>query len=107
MQSWSRAREVEKPKIRQQSVASLPEHQQDAAMGRTEQASEQFPSVAVEGCSLHVCQIDGEWEVWLNNEDHDFTGLCVSTGETRDEAVAAAVKILEAAVEQLQQPVLG
>jgi hypothetical protein len=89
---------------KQQSVASLPEGQQDAAMHENERASESHPSVPVGGCSLHVCQYDGEWQVWLNTCDADFTGLCVSVGRTRDIAIAEAVATLEAAVDVLQQP---
>lgn len=94
-------------KITQQSVASLPESQQDAAMSAVDRATVDYPSVRVEGCSIHVCEMGGpggDWEVWLNNEDHDFTGLCLSVGKTRDKAVADAVTALQAAVERLQGP---
>jgi len=90
--------------MKQQSVASLPEHQQDAAMHDVDVATERYPSIRVDDCSLHVFETRGEWEVWLNNEDHDFTGLCLSIGATRDDAVTAAVRILEAATEKLQGP---
>jgi hypothetical protein len=86
------------------SVSQLPEHEQDAAMHATEVASENYSSVRVAGQSLHVCHMDGEWQVWLNTEDADFTGLCVSVGQTRDDAVAGAVHALEAAVAELQKP---
>lgn len=94
-------------KIKQMSVSSLPEHQQDAAMHDVDVAIALYPSVQVDDCSLHIFEMRGEWEVWLNNEDHDFTGLCVSIGTTRDEAIATAVRILEAAVEELQKPVIA
>lgn len=90
---------------RQFRVSELPAHQQDAAMDAVDVASERFPSVAVRDCSLHVCELDGHWQVWLNTEaPATFDGLCVSVGATRDEAVAEAVKTLEAAVEHLQAP---
>lgn len=112
MNNWGRQREVEKVKDpmppprsqKQLSVAQLPEHQQDAAMDSVDLATERYPQVMVEGCGLHVCQIDGGWQVWLNTDDATFTGLCISAADTRDKAVAEAVATLEAAVEALQQP---
>lgn len=91
---WPKSREVEK--IKQVSVASLPEDQQEAAMHDTEVASERYPSVPVDGCSLHVFETRGEWEVWLNNEDHDFTGLCVCVGPSRAHAITEARRMLNA-----------
>lgn len=105
MQRWGQGREVERVKpAAQVSIAQPPEHQQDAAMHRTEIASQRHPSELVEGHLVHVCEIGGEWEVWLNCEDADFTGVCIGVGDTRDEAVAQAVKVLEAAAAHLQQP---
>lgn len=86
------------------SVSDLPDAKQEAVMHQTEVASEQYPSVLIEGVRVHVCEMDGDWEVWLNCEDMDFTGLCVSVGTTRDDALAQAVKSLEAVVEHLQSP---
>lgn len=103
MNSWSRSREVEKPK-QQCSVASLPEHEQDAAMERVDRAREGFPTRELDGASLHVCMMGEEWQVWLNCEQSEFTGLCVSIGLTRQAAVTDAVRILEAAVDALQEP---
>jgi hypothetical protein len=60
--------------------------------------------IADDAGSLHIFETDGEWQVWLNNEDHDFTGLCVSVGRSRQQAVTDAVRIFEAAVEELQKP---
>jgi hypothetical protein len=94
-------------KAKQVSVASLPEDQQDAAMDAVHRAIEAYPAVLVEGHLLHVCELHGEWEVWVNTEDAEFTGLCVSAAPTRDEAVSHAVKVLEAVVAQLQQPAVG
>jgi len=57
--------------------------------------------------SVHVRYEDG-WQVWITLDGHDpiedAFGFIVGTGDTRDEAVAAAVKDLEAAIEELQQP---
>lgn len=48
------------------------------------------------------------WEVWLTLDGHDalidWPGFVVGRGATRDAAVAAAVKDLEVAVEELQAP---
>lgn len=103
MNSWSRSREVEKPKS-QCSVASLPEYEQDAVMERVERACEGFPTRELDGASLHVCMMGEQWQVWLNCEDSEFTGLCVSIGGTRQAAIADAVRILESAVDALQEP---
>lgn len=74
-------------------------------MSATARASEDYPSVALStGQLLHVCQMGGEWEVWINCEDADFTGLCVAVGATRDDAVRDAVAVFEAAEAELQQP---
>lgn len=106
MNTYNRSREVEKPKPpKQMSVASLPAHKQDAAMDDCDRASEQYPSVLVadDVFGLHVFETGGEWQVWLNCEYHDFTGLCVSVGRNRDQAVAAAVAVLEATLIELQK----
>lgn len=69
-----------------------------------DEAEEQYPPVLVDGHLLHIFKRDDEWDIWLNTEDLCFTGLCIGTGKTRDEAVAQAVRALEAAVEELQKP---
>lgn len=107
MQSWGGQREVEKPTIRQQSVASLPDHQQDAARHATEIASEQYPSVSVADCSLHVCRMGDEWELWLNNQHEDFTGLCAAAAPTREEVIAEAIRVFEAALAELRKPLVA
>lgn len=104
MQSWGQQREVERVKRRQVSVASLPDDQQDAAMGAAHLASEQYPSVLVKGHLLHVCENAGEWEVWINCEDADFTGVCIGAAWTRQAAVQQAVTVLEAVLVELQKP---
>ena len=88
----------------QQSINELPEHQQDAALRGTRAASRKYPSVLIENHLVHVLKSGGDWEVWVNCEDADFTGLCVGVGSTRDLAVGQAVKALEAVVEFLQSP---
>lgn len=89
----------------QQSVASLPEGQQEQAMDENDRATRDYPSIELDaGASLHVCEHGGEWCVWLNVEDSTFTGLCLSVRPTRDAAVAEAVTVLEQAVEALQRP---
>src|ERR1041385_4304153 len=62
--------------------------------------------IPLDGRVLHVAERDGFFEVWLNTEVSDFDGIHVGEGETRDAAVADAVKTLEAAVAALQQPYL-
>lgn len=109
MQSWGSDREVEKVKAKkahkvQSSVASLPESQQDQAMEETERASQITPSIEVAGHLLHVAKMNAGWEVWVNCEDMDFTGLCVGVGDTAKEAVQEAVTTLEAIVDRLQGP---
>lgn len=89
----------------QQSVASLPEDQQEQAMDECDRATRDYPPIDLpSGASLHVFdEGDGEWCVWLNVEDSTFTGLCLSVQPTRDGAVAEAVMVLEQAVEALQR----
>lgn len=106
MQPWGGQREVEKPKIRQQSVGSLPADQQDAALDDTELASARYPSVPVDDCSLHIFQMRGEWEVWLNNADENFTGLCAAVAPTREEVIVEATRIFEAALAALRKPLV-
>jgi len=97
----------ERKRLPQQvSIDQLPEHQQDAAMHETEVASRDHPSVLLDGgaARVHVFQMSGEWQVWINTSDADFTGLCLAAAATRDEAVAAAVATLEEAHDFLQGP---
>lgn len=102
MNSWSRSREVEKPKG-QQSVGCQ-NNQQDAAMDRADRATVKYPTCELEGASLHIAKVGSDWEVWLNCEDSTFTGLCVSAGKSRQDAVTDAVRILEEALDVLQGP---
>lgn len=69
-----------------------------------QQACENFPAVLVEGHLVHVYEQGGQWAVWLNCEDCEFTGLCIGIGPTRDAAVQQAVTALEAVTEFLQGP---
>jgi hypothetical protein len=62
--------------------------------------------LALDGRVLHISKRGGFYEVWLNTEAADFDGLHIGEGETRDAAVADAVKTLESAVAALQQPYL-
>jgi hypothetical protein len=90
----------------QQSIASLPESQQSGAMKDTERAVLRFPAVTLPtGERLHVFEMHTDcWEVWLNCEDADFTGICVAVEKTRQAAIARAVAVFEAAVDELQKP---
>lgn len=72
---------------------------------RSEQdtASEAYPSVALStGERLHVFRMSDGWQVWLNTEVADFDGVCVASGDIRDDAVSQAVAVFEAAAEMLQ-----
>jgi len=62
--------------------------------------------VSLDGRILHLAKRDGFFEVWLNTEVSDFDGIHIGEGETRDAAVADAVKTLEGAVAALQRPYL-
>lgn len=106
MQSWGRQREVEKPKLGpQRSVSSLPEEQQAAVMADCDRAMEEHPSVLINQAShrLHVFEMGGGWEVWLNCADTDFTGVCLSAGKTRQVAVHQAMMVLLAALTEVQK----
>lgn len=70
-----------------------------------EQASRDYPSIEfVAGHRLHLYRDRAWWCVWLNTEVGDFDGICIAMKHTRQEALAQAVRVLEAAVEQLQRP---
>ena len=57
---------------------------------------------------ITVLRDDSGWNVWINLDDGTTApaglSLIIGSGATRDEAVADAVKDLEAALDQLQQP---
>lgn len=64
-----------------------------------------FPAVLVARRHLlHVFEEYGQWKVWLNTEDMEFTGLCVGVGATREAAVAQAMEGFTAAITELQKP---
>lgn len=70
-----------------------------------EPESEEFHEIGV-GYQLHIfkAEEDGEWVVWLNTEASDFDGLVIGKGKTRQEAVAEAMKVVEAMEAVLQGP---
>jgi len=88
--------------VAQKSITELPEAQQTAALSDTQRASRDEPSVLVEGALVHVCEMSGDYEVWINCEDADFTGLCIAAAPFRYEAIAEAVKTLRAIVRHLE-----
>jgi hypothetical protein len=51
---------------------------------------------------------DNDWSVWMSLPDHDpiedAFGFVVGSGETREEAVADAVAVLQEATRRLQAP---
>lgn len=55
--------------------------------------------------SLHVVQQgDLGWVCWLNVEDIDFSGLMLSSGATRQDAVSEACRVLQACIDILERP---
>ena len=89
---------------KQMSVAQLPENRQAAAMDEADRATAEYPQIVVESCGLHVCCVGGAWQVWLNAPDATVTGWCISSEQTRADAVRVAVRILESVVDVLQKP---
>lgn len=89
----ARDREIEKLK-QEESEEFLPNEERyspDGANGQPE---------------LHVYgNADQGWDVWLNTGVLDHDGLCIAAGcDTRDEAIAMAVKVFEWAAQALQGP---
>lgn len=80
---------------------ALIEHQRAQ---QQEDVCARFPAVLVNGHLVHVFEEYGQWKVWLNTEDMEFTGLCIAVAETRDQAVAQAVAVCEAVAAHLQNP---
>ena len=67
------------------------------------QAEKDYPPIKVDRLNVHIFPLDGKWQVWLNVAGGlEFNGLSVSYCETRDQAVAEAVRVFEAVVEVLQ-----
>jgi hypothetical protein len=85
------------------SVDKIWEPAQDEVLHETEVASLAQPSVLVEGHLVHVCEMRGEWEVWINCEDANFTGVCIGVAPTREEAVAEALKVVDALADHLRR----
>lgn len=79
-------------------------HRDPVVEDANDRACRLYPAELVEGHLVHVYEGGGEWHVWLNCEDMEFTGLCIGIGDTRDAAVAQAVAVLEAVAAYLQQP---
>ena len=52
---------------------------------------------------IHCDDDSAAYEVWINPDGPEFSGLCIGTGDTRQEAVADAVKALEWALATLQE----
>ena len=84
---------------------SLPVDEPRSIQDENDEASEKYPAVVLAtGQRLHVYEHGGEWCVRLNTEVSDHDGICVAVESSRDSAIAQAVRVFEAAVEQLQQP---
>lgn len=54
------------------------------------------------GNRVHLEEADGEWLVWLNTEDQNYSGLVIGCGGTRTAAIADAILSLDAAKAALQ-----
>lgn len=54
--------------------------------------------------SLHVVESEVGFSIWLNLHDIDYSGLCVGTGETRSQAVQAAISTLQTCIDVLERP---
>lgn len=55
--------------------------------------------------TLHVVQQgDLGWTCWLNVEDIDFSGLMLSCGATRQDAVREACRVLQSCIDILERP---
>jgi hypothetical protein len=54
---------------------------------------------------IHIVEeVDGGVEVWCDVPGAEMNGIIIGLGATRQEAVAGAVRTLEALVEHLQSP---
>lgn len=84
---------------------------QDSVMSivqQNEEMSERYPSVELEsGVSVHIYERDGAWSVWINPEDHDFSGMCLAHEPTKHGAIEAAVRVIEEIEAFLQGPPQG
>lgn len=72
-------------------------------------AEEHYPAPDGGQPELHIVKdlTDGvvtDVEVWLNTGTADYDGMCIGAGETRDDAIAQAVRSLEWIVATLQGP---
>ena len=54
--------------------------------------------------SLHITESEAGFSIWLNLHDIDYSGLCVGNGETRSEAVQAAISTLQTCIDVLERP---
>lgn len=56
------------------------------------------------GNVLHIFSERDEWFMWLNTGVADFDGVCIGTGDSRQEAAQDAADALEKALEVLNGP---
>lgn len=88
--------------MRQKSVSEMSQGRQTKILSQNDLASQEYPSVLIAGHLVHLSCKDGEWELWINCEDADFTGVCIGVGQTRDEALAMGIRVIEAIGAHLQ-----
>lgn len=57
-----------------------------------EHATAAFPPDRIDNHLVHIFEdaTSGRWEVWINNEEATFTGLCVGVGVSKGGAIADA-----------------
>ena len=62
----------------------------------------------LDGNQIHVsAESENDWQVWLNTDVTDFDGLCIGCGESRQEAVADAIAVLDEGLRVLRASASG
>lgn len=57
----------------------------------------------LDGNRIHIsADSDDDWNVWLNTDVDDFDGLCIGCGQSRKEAVAEAISVLDEGLRKLR-----
>lgn len=52
--------------------------------------------LTLDGNRIHILsEQPNDFEVWLNTDVGDFDGLCIGCGQSRQEAVAGAINVLD------------
>lgn len=57
----------------------------------------------LDGNTIHILsEQPNDFEVWLNTDVGDFDGLCIGCGQSREEAVAGAISVLDEGLRALR-----